>query len=563
MIRKKLPVMVFAVIYATGLFAQSLPVGSLLLEDYFRRSQLTSGLDSTISFTIRPLNTLGNLSFNQITYPDSLNRQPNFLKVPALSDLDKGEGIFQLLPAGMRMRINTHHPYGWNDGAMIPAKGLQTMFSAGVYAKYGHLSIQLKPEVVLASNDVFEGFPEDHYEVIWARYYDFNNYTDLPERFGTEPYSRAFWGQSSVRLNFDPVSVGLSSENLWWGPGKRNSLLMSNNAPGFNHFTLNTSRPVNTPAGSFEGQLVAGRLEGSGFTPLTPDREYFGSPLLLAKPNDWRYLSGLALTWQPKWVPGLFLGLTRSFQVYNSDRGKGIGSYLPLFSVTEKVESDQSFATRDEYSSLFMRWVWFEEQAEIYFEYGRNNHNRTLRNTVLEPENSRAYLCGLSKLFPLSEPARQSIELNVEVTQLQQTSVQTVLNAGSWYLNKNIRHGYTNRGETLGAGIGPGSNLQSVSLSWLNGLNKFGFMAERLVHNNDFYYYAYVDSQDWRRHWVDFSLSGNAAWSYKNFLFQARATAIQSLNYQWYLLQDPGEPYFVNGRDRFNLSIETGFTYRF
>ena len=437
------------------------------------------------------------------------------------------------------------------------------MISAGIYAEYGPLSFQLKPEVILATNDAFEGFAKDHYEVIWARYYDHYNYIDLPERFGKDPYSRIFWGQSSIRLNFDPISFGISSENLWWGPGKRNSLLMSNTAPGFKHFTFNTSRPVQTPLGTIEGQLVAGRLEGSGFDPLTPGLDYFGSPLTLKKPDDWRYFSGLAFTWQPKWVPGLFFGHTRSTQNYSKAMGNHIGDYLPLFGGSSKAEADPGSNQKDEYSSLFMRWVWFEEQAEIYFEYGKNNHLKSRRNTLLEPEDSRAYLFGLSKVFNVNGRPAENIEVNVEVTQLQGTSVRTVLNADSWYVSKNIPHGYTNRGEVLGAGVGPGGSLQSLDVSWIKGLRRFGLQLERYVHNNDFYYYAYIDSQDWRRHYVDLSLAGKAEWSYQNFLFYSNLKAIKSLNYQWYLLQTDPNQYFTNGRDKLNLGVDLGLTYRF
>jgi hypothetical protein len=38
-------------------FSQSIPVGTAGVEDYFRRSQLLGQLDSTVSFTIRPLKT--------------------------------------------------------------------------------------------------------------------------------------------------------------------------------------------------------------------------------------------------------------------------------------------------------------------------------------------------------------------------------------------------------------------------------------------------------------------------------------------------------------------------
>ncbi len=37
-----------------------------------------------------------------------------------------------------------------------------------------------------------------------------------------------------------------------------------------------------------------------------------------------------------------------------------------------------------------------------------------------------------------------------------------------------VTHGYTNRGEVLGAGIGPGGNLLSANVSWVKGLKQIG-----------------------------------------------------------------------------------------
>ncbi|MFD2145299.1 capsule assembly Wzi family protein [Mucilaginibacter antarcticus] len=177
-------------------------------------------------------------------------------------------------------------------------------------------------------------------------------------------------GQSSLRLNHKAFSVGISTENLWWGPGIRNSLVMSNNAPGFTHLTLNTRRPVKTPIGSFEGQIVGGQLMNSGFAPLTPDGTYFGTNLYVPKPNDWRYLTGLSVSWQPKWVPGLFLGLTQSKQMYGKDL-TSIGNYLPFYSSVKAVGGpDDPINTADRRTSFFMRWLWTQEHAEIYFEWG-------------------------------------------------------------------------------------------------------------------------------------------------------------------------------------------------
>lgn len=543
-------------------YAQSLPVGSQGLEDYYRRAQLSGKLDSTVSFTIRPLIPSASFRTKDFAYPDSLEQRYNLLDADYSGISKNGKFKWQLLPMSIQLQTNSHHPYGWNDGAMISAKGLQSLLSAGIFAEYGMLSIQFKPEVVFAANSKFDTFDKDHYDVTAARYYDFYNNIDLPARFGPSGITKAYWGQSSIRLNYKALSFGLSTENLWWGPGMRNSLLMSNTAPGFKHLTLNTRKPIASPIGSFEGQIIAGRLEGSGYGVLEPEREYFGQPLYLEKPNDWRYLSGLAITWQPKWVPGLFLGLTRSAQTYSTGLNK-FGDYLPFFSSKKQEAAAEAINKRDQRNSYFMRWLWPEEKAELYFEYGRNNYSGSASDLALEPNVSRAYIFGLRKLFPFGSRKDEQLMLSAEVTQLQETDVSKVLNLESWYSSKSVRHGYTNRGEVLGAGIGPGANIQSVEVSWVKGLKRLGLQLERLVHNNDVYYYIFNDSQDYRRHWTDLSVAASGEWNYKNFIFNAKIQGIQSLNYQWYLIQAPGESYMRPGKDAFNLQVQAGLTYRF
>ncbi|HEY1054196.1 MAG TPA: capsule assembly Wzi family protein [Emticicia sp.] len=545
-------IMLYAVLFSEALLAQSLPVGTPVLEDYYRNLQLTGEVDSNISFTIRPL------SMNRLNLSDSNVVRPTLRNWEFLNKKMK----LHLLPVTWQAQYNTDHPYGWNDGPMIAAKGLQNVWSAGIFGEIGRLSLQLRPEVIIAGNPHFESILDRHYTTIAARYYDHYNYMDLPERFGDREYLRAYWGQSSVRFNFEHLSLGVSTENLWWGPGIRSSLVLSNNAPGFLHFTLNTNHPYKTKIGSFEGQFIGGRLEGSGFGPQEPERSYFGLPLELPKPDDWRYLSGVVLTYQPKWVPGLFLGITRSSQKYSKDLS-GFRDYLPLFSSFNKIEAD-NLVKADSYSSLFFRWLWQQEHAEAYFEYGSNEQNKSFRDFLLEPGNSRAFIFGIKKSFPLGADNNEYLQLNFELTQLQQNSFENIQNFESWYENRYVRHGYTNRGQVLGAGIGPGSNLQSLEVSWLKGLKRVGIQVERYLHNNDFYYYAYEDSKDLRRHWYDLSLGLNSSWSYRNLILNGRATAIKSVNYGWYL--DPANEvpniYFINGLDAFNMQFQLGVMYR-
>lgn len=543
-----------------GIKAQTIPVGAPGIEDYYRRSQLLGLLDSSTSFTIRPLIPGSQFGIKNPYTPDAA--EPAMKVSNTRWSEFNGKFTGKLLPVNLLLQNNSHHPYGWNDGAIIPAKGLQTLLRAGVYLQYGILSVQFRPEIVVAANQNFDNFNKDHYEIIAARYYDFYNNIDLPAQFGTGTYTRAYWGQSNIRLTYKALSFGLSTENLWWGPGMKNSLIMSNTAPGFKHLTLNTVKPIKTAIGSFEGQLIAGRLENSGYPPLLPTREFFNNPLYVPKPTDWRYLSGLVVTWQPKWVSGLFLGLTRTAQSYSKDLGS-VSSFLPFFSPYKKATASEPIDKRDERSSVFMRWMWLQEHAEIYFEYGINNNTSDFRNTLLKPQDARAYIFGIRKIMPFNKSRNENVMINVEVAQMQETSLSKINSASSWYVNPYIRQGYTNRGEVLGAGIGPGANFQSLEVSWFKGLKRLGIQFERYTHNNDFYYYAFQDSYDFRRHWVDLSIAANGEWNYKNLIFNAKMQGIKSLNYQWYLRQNPGDPYFTNGKDVFNLQLQAGITYRF
>ncbi len=554
---------IFLLFFQNKLWAQTLPVGTVALEDYYRRAQLLGEADSSVSLMIRPIFPKLSFGAKDVFYQDSTERRYNLIDASGLYRSKNGKLEVSLLPLSLQTQINSHNPYGWNDGAMIPAKGLQTLMSAGVFLHYGILTVQFRPELDYAVNSKFNTINPDTYPIIIARYYDYYNNVDLPARFGKTQYSRAYWGQSSIRLNYKDVSFGLSSENLWWGPGIRSSLLMSNTAPGFKHVTLNTIKPIQTPIGSFEGQLIAGRLENSGYGVLEPEQDSFSSTLFVPKPNDWRYLSGLTVTWQPKWVPGLFFGLTRSSQLYANDLSK-FGHYLPFFSSNTRVNGiDQPLEKRDNRRSVFMRWLWPEEHAEIYFEYGKNNGGGDLRNQALEPARNRAYIFGLRKMLPFNQSRGENILVSIEATQLQETNPQDILSADSWYVNNYVRQGYTNRGEVLGAGIGPGANLQTLDVSWVKGLKKLGIQLERYVHNNDLYIYTYMNNQDSRRHWTDLSLAFNGEWNYKNFIFNAKLMGVNSLNYQWYLYQSPTDDINVSGKDAFNLQLQVGLTYRF
>jgi len=515
------------IFFKTGL-TQTLPVGTPLLEEVWRRQQIAGERDSNRSFMIRPLNALDDEEFDSLYHPLALGASENKNSF----SFAKGKGKLRILPVTFQQQYNSHHPYGWNDGSMIQARGYQNQFSAGVFAKIGPLSIQLRPEFVYANNKNFGTFPSSYSDSIWANYYVFLNTIDNPEKYGTRSYAKVFAGQSSVKFNFKKLALGVSTENLWWGPGIRNSLLMSNNAPGFVHLTFNSTAPVLSPIGSFEWQLIAGKLKGSGILPPDTGRLFDGNRLYTPKPEDDRYINGMVLVWQPKWTKGLFVGFSRVFYMYDSDVPASFDGYLPVLGAFFKGQLDNEDAKkRDQMISFFMRLALPKEKAEVYAEFGRNDHSQNLRDFILEPEHSRAYIIGLRKLF--SRKANKDLELMMEFANLENTSTALLRERPIWYNHYQVLHGYTQRGQVIGAGIGPGSNSQTIGLNWINKLKKTGFFIERITRNNDFYYMAFASSGNFGSHWVDVSVNANHSWVSNRLIYSANLSLVRSLNYQW------------------------------
>ena len=311
------------------------------MTDYLRTSQLLGEFKSDVSFTLKPFDVGKNgLEVNKETFDTEKY-------APTLLSFLKGNGKIKILPIDYNIEFNSHHPYNRNNGSMGPNRGYQHIISAGIYAEIGPLSIQLKPEYLFSENKDFEGFgegPNGHYSATWAKRYQLWNYIDMPERFGEKSINKTLIGQSSIRLNFKGLSLGLSNENLWWGPSIRNSIMMSNHARGFKHITFNTIKPIKTKIGNFEWQLISARLESSGYNQSGYDKSNAGRPIYVRKINqlgetdDWRYMQALMFSYSPKWIDGLSLGYIRWVQFYSAlVEGRytwmdGNTGYFPVFS---------------------------------------------------------------------------------------------------------------------------------------------------------------------------------------------------------------------------------------
>ena len=127
------------------------------------------------------------------------------------SDTVKGsfkKPLVTVLPLSWLTQFNSRQPFSENDGSLIAAKGLQTRLSGGVQVRAGFVEMQLAPELLWAANPAYP---------VTASY-GYNS---------GKSFQRIYPGQSTIQLVAGGFRAGVSTANQWWGPGVRNSLLMT------------------------------------------------------------------------------------------------------------------------------------------------------------------------------------------------------------------------------------------------------------------------------------------------------------------------------------------------
>lgn len=449
------------------LSAQEMPIGFLDLDGHARSLQLLSKIDSSISFFIRPSHyNLGFASSRRNKQPmtDAWMGIDTMMPRSTRFSFFKQKGVIQLLPAMMRVKFNSHHPYGWNDEAMRAAKGLQTSFSTGMFAQLGPLSVQVQPEWYQGGNPNFQ-----HNAAFGAP--------------TSGAYSKLLPGNSNLLLHAGPMAAGISTQSIWWGPGQFSSLILSNNATPFTHLTFHTTRPVKTPVGHFEWQLVLARLDEDSAKGGLYENFHL-KPAVLTE--DSRYYNAVSITYQPRFLKHFYIGASRAFQIYSRDldeiNADFFNKYLVALNPGFKKSSIQDQGRRgDQQASVFARWVFPKAHGEFYFEYGQNDHKANYRDYAINIQAGAAYIVGFKKLFPLKQ--KRFIEMAGELTQMAQSTDWVLRNTGNWYVHWQMYQGMTNDRQTIGAGSGQGNNVQSVKLNWVNGIQKLGVVFQRIQHD--------------------------------------------------------------------------------
>jgi hypothetical protein len=417
--------------------------------------------------------------------PSLLIRSASTL-TPSAATVDHPVVVSPIVPQFLFVS-NSALPFSQNNGALWAGKGSSTRTLAGMRLESMRFRLIVAPEIVSVSNrDWVLRYPVYRAPAIPAERsgggYVFPFYVasewsiDQPMRFGDRPIRRMDAGQSTLMLMTKSFELGVSNENEWWGPGVRNAIVLSNNAPGFPHLFARTGRPIETRLGALEMRWLVGGLTES---------RYFDTD----STNNVRSIASFALALQTGWDPNLSVGLARS--VYSTATGWGKVPFR-LFDIfartsrTARVASQDPAAggvRKDHLYSLFARWVLPSAGAEIYGEWARTAAPQSIRAALIEPNDTQGYTLGMQ--WRKGSSLGGSFRVQAEVTSLEQSATFRDRPTNSWYMSRRVIQGYTNRGEVIGAAIGPGASSQWVAIDYVRREWRAGVFAGRIRWNED------------------------------------------------------------------------------
>ncbi|MEX1211382.1 MAG: capsule assembly Wzi family protein [Balneolaceae bacterium] len=462
---------------------------------------------------------------------------------------------------------NSRIPYSENNAAAWYGRGHSLEWSGGVWLTSRFLTLSLQPQIVWQQNLDFltprfvptnsDGEPRYIAEGIGTS-------LDAPFRFGPNPFWTTDWGYSSIRLHAGPVEAGYSSEPQQWGPATRYPLTMSAHAPGVHHAFVGTRRPVRIPwVGRIQFKWMVGYAQESGY--------FDGSTA-----GEKRMLNALHASWSPPFLEGLTLGVIRAYHINESD-GFQWSNVLSMFDAIQKVslsdtnpDSDGVGGNRNQVASVYARLHMPEARAEIWGELFREDHSYDLRDIANEPHHNSAWAIGFRKAS--DGPWADFYVTHLEITNLAITMTEMVRHQAYYYTHSAVRHGHTNRGQVLGAAIGPGSTSQYLGLEGYRGNWRVGTFLQRVAENDSYHVQrnpigSNLNNEpygDYYRHRVNLNVGANMLYGPGPYYLTASLVWSKLYNYGRFDYGDYTLPFADHERrDLTNVQFQMGVTYAF
>lgn len=470
-----------------------------------------------------------------------------------------------LHPVTLMNTVNTRFPHSENNGAAWYGRGSNIEFIGGFYITSPYLTIDFQPHIIYQQN---RDYLIPRFErTINRGSVDYRSLTgrnrDVPYRFGPDPFTTMDAGYSSITAHYRWLEAGWSNVPVSWGPVRHYPLGVSHNAPGFPHGYIGTREKVRIPHfGGLQFRWMAGYPQES---------DYYNH----SNSGRTRFANMLNVAWSPAYIDGLTVGLTRVYHMYEDDGFNWDNVFVMFdpFAQADLVEQQggrEERQQRNQAATVYAEWVIPTAGARIYAELFREDHSWDMRDFINQPHHNSAWTIGFEKLFKL--PGLDMLIFNTEFNSLTMTQLQQVRPQVYFYGHSQVTHGHTNRGQVLGAAIGPGSNSQLIQIDAYRNRWQAGLKVQRMVDNDNFHFNinSYRDTPsanfgDYFRHRVNLNIGGEFQYRFGPMQLHYRMLWTKAYNYGRF---DYGQLDRINvtnyeRNDRNNLQIQMGVRYGF
>lgn len=267
--------------------------------------------------------------------------------------------------------------------------------------------------------------------------------------------------EAYVSLNLHDWQLSFGQQSLWWGPGRSNALLISNNAEAMPMLRLDRSAPLDLPwvlhwLGPIRFNLFLARTGGVHYVRLSQGFVLHGSPTQSLNPQP--YLWGTKISVEP--TPNLEFGAALTVVFAGYGRPLTVGTFLHTLSTSGNGQAVDPGDRRTQFDFTY-RLPGLRNWLALYAEGLAEDEPIPLlypRRSAMAPGVYLPQLPGLRKL-----------DLRAEAVY---TNLPNLRPQDFFYTNLHYANGYSNYGQIIGSWVGPqGIGWQATSTYWMSQRN--------------------------------------------------------------------------------------------
>jgi hypothetical protein len=376
------------------------------------------------------------------------------------------------LAATLSMFGRSTFPSDRDNGAVWSGRGLSIQMAFGVGGAFGPFRYSMFPSVQWGQNldfAVADTTVGDHSSHIYPWE---GPGIDWPQRMGSVAFRGMSPGQSFLEVvGWSQAVVGVSTENIWWGPSNRYPMLLGATSEGFPH-AFGRSPTVTLASLRLVARAVLGQLTES---------EYFDQD----GTNDHNLLSALRLEVGFGSLPGAQIAVT---SIVRQPWGPQIsftdvlGRLLPRATTQGRHGDDQA----DGFGAVTFVLPVASLGMRLHGTWGRGDFFQDAEDLLTEPEHNQFWAVGLHQGWQRAKDGpRWSLSTEHASSGASPSQLGPHRNPTSLTVYRHADQGHSQRGQLLGPSIGPGSRATYASLERASDSRYIGMLVERILWDID------------------------------------------------------------------------------